>query len=66
MECPLCGWPIKISREWETHNKLCAIWECKECNTTVTAQTPMADVKAFKNKYDEGGRRRGEASTGSN
>jgi hypothetical protein len=65
MDCPLCGWPITNNRQWESHNKLCAIWECVDCETTVTAQTPLDKVKAFKANR-QGGKSHGKTETGSN
>ena len=58
MNCALCGWPAKKQQEWEAHGLLCAIWSCKTCECTMTAQTPLQDVIS-------GGKKNGKAKTGS-
>ena len=63
MDCVLCGWPAKKQQEWEAHGLLCAIWSCKTCECTITAQTPLHIVKAYKKKY--GGKKNGKTKTGS-
>ena len=57
MDCPLCGWKAKQQQEWEAHGLLCGIWSCSDCETTITAQTPLHKVKEFKKRYqkDKGG-----------
>ena len=68
MDCALCGWPAKKQQEWEAHGLLCAIWSCKTCECTMTAQTPLHIVKAFKKSPKDvinGGKKNGKAKTGS-
>ena len=58
----------KKQQEWEAHGLLCAIWSCKTCECTMTAQTPLHIVKAFKKSPKDvisGGKKNGKAKTGS-
>jgi ribosomal protein L37AE/L43A len=67
MNCPLCGWKVKQKQEWEAHGLLCGIWSCSDCETTITAQTPLHKVKEFNKRYqkDKGGKKSGKTKTGS-
>ncbi len=64
MDCPLCGWKAKQQQQWEAHGLLCGIWSCKDCETTITAQTPLHKVKEFNARF-KGGKKNGKTKTGS-
>jgi len=42
MNCPSCGWPLKVKHEWESHNFACAIWRCDSCMCDIVAKTPIS------------------------
>jgi len=44
MDCPVCGWPIKLESQWATHGFACAIFRCQDCECAVTVKTPMKNM----------------------
>jgi len=44
MDCPVCGWPIKLESQWATQGFACAIFRCRDCECAVTVKTPMKNM----------------------
>ncbi len=44
MDCPVCGWPLKLESQWGTHGFACAIFRCHDCECSVTVKAPMSKM----------------------
>tara|TARA_R110002012_G_scaffold134072_1_gene287306 strand:- start:8420 stop:8584 length:165 start_codon:yes stop_codon:yes gene_type:complete len=47
MDCPACGWPMKVIRQWETNNLACGLLKCDDCECEVSVKTPVDKMKSW-------------------
>ena len=49
MDCPVCGWKVKLIRQWEANNFACGILRCDDCECDITLKTPIHKMRSWPN-----------------